>query len=45
MKMAMYSSVFFMNNASAPCEDILFDDSSTLAEESIEWGGCIISKI
>jgi hypothetical protein len=41
----MYYSAFFVSNASAPCEVILYDHSSTLAEESIEWGGCIISKI
>ncbi len=34
-----------MNNASVLYEDILFDDPSKLAEESIAWGGCMISEI
>jgi hypothetical protein len=45
VKMPIYSSAVFMNNASALCEDISFDGPSTLAEEYIEWGGCMISEI
>ena len=45
VKMPMYYPAFFVSNASAPCEVISYGDSSTLAEEPIEWGGCMISEI
>ena len=37
VKLPMYSSACFMNNASVLCEDNSFDDPSKLAEEFIEW--------
>jgi hypothetical protein len=43
--MLIYYFAYFMNNGFAPCENISFDDSSTQAEESIEWGGCMISEV
>ncbi len=45
VKMPIYSSDCFMSNASAPCDDILLADSSTLAEGWIESGGCMSSEI
>ena len=45
VKMPMYSSACFMSNASAPCEDISFADSSALADGWIECGGCMSSEI
>jgi hypothetical protein len=37
MKLPMYSSACFMNNASVLCEDNSFDGPSKLADEYIEW--------